>query len=122
VNTTESPASAGLFIFVVYPGAALTEYISRLHKQARVSLQLKEKALAIDPAELDAMQARYKSAVEAWINAIREEEALATPAEHSETDIDNWEAAGENEEAARDKAKSAKADYEAALRKEFFNF
>jgi hypothetical protein len=78
--------------------------------------------LAIDPAELDAMQARYKSAVEKWISAIREEEALATPAEHSEADIDEWEEAGDNEEEARDKAKSAKADYEAALRKEFFNF
>jgi hypothetical protein len=78
--------------------------------------------LAIDTAALDAAQARYKSAVEEWIRAIREEETLATPAEHSEAKIDDWEAAAENEEDARDRAKDAKAAYEDALRKEFFNF
>ena len=78
--------------------------------------------MAIAAAELDAMQARYKSAVEDWIRAIREEEALASPAEHSEAQIDQWEAACQQEESARQTAKSAKSDYEAALRTEFFNF
>lgn len=78
--------------------------------------------MPIAPAELDAMQARYKSAVEQWINAIRAEEALASPAEHSVAQIDQWEAAADAEEQARVEAKAAKADYEDALRKEFFNF
>ena len=78
--------------------------------------------MAIAQAELDAMQARYKTAVENWIRAIREEEALATPAEHSEAQIDDWEAAADAEEEARNQAMDAKADYEDALRKEFFNF
>jgi hypothetical protein len=78
--------------------------------------------VAIAQAELDAKQAQYKSAVEDWIRAIREEEALATPAEHSEADIDKWEAAADNEEEARKRAKDAKAHYEDALREEFFNF
>ena len=78
--------------------------------------------MSIDSAELDAMSARYKSAVDDWIRAIREEEALATPAEHSEARIDQWEAAGEHEEEARDLAKAAKAAYEDALREKFFNF
>jgi hypothetical protein len=78
--------------------------------------------VAIDTAELDALQAHYKSAVEEWISAIREEEALATPAERSEAKIDQWEAAARNEEDARDRAKAAKAEYEEALRQEFFNF
>ncbi|HEY4010100.1 MAG TPA: hypothetical protein VGM11_08115 [Acidobacteriaceae bacterium] len=77
--------------------------------------------MSIDPAELDAVQTHYKSAVEDWIRAIREEETLATPAVHSEANIDQWEAAARNEEEARDRAKAAKAHYEQALRKEFFN-
>lgn len=78
--------------------------------------------MAIDQAQLDAMQARYQSAVEQWIEAIRAEETLATPAEHSEAQIDQWEAAGWTEESARKEAKAAKAAYESALREEFFNF
>ncbi len=71
--------------------------------------------------ELDAMQSAYKAAVEEWIAAIREEEALAS-GEHSIEDIDQWEAAHFREEAARNKAKAAKKDYEDALREEFFDF
>ena len=78
--------------------------------------------MPIAQAELDAMQTRYKSAVENWIGAIRAEEALASPAEHSEAQIDQWEAAGRTEEEARNEAKAAKAAYEDALREEFFNF
>jgi hypothetical protein len=78
--------------------------------------------VSIDLAELDAMKARYQSAVEQWIRTIRDEEALAAPAEHSEADIDKWEAAAQTEEEARKEAKAAKADYEDALRQEFFNF
>lgn len=78
--------------------------------------------MAIDPAELDALQARYKAAVEDWITAIRAEEALATPAEHSEAKLDQWDAACVREEEARTTAKDAKAAYQDALRKEFFNF
>jgi hypothetical protein len=78
--------------------------------------------VAIEQAELDAMKAHYQSAVEDWIRAIRAEESLATPAEYSEAKIDQWEAAAQAEEAARNEAKAAKAAYEDALRKEFFNF
>jgi hypothetical protein len=71
--------------------------------------------------ELDAMYAAYKAAVEAWITAIREEEALAS-GDHSIADIDKWEEAHFREEKARNKAKAAKKDYEGALREEFFHF
>jgi hypothetical protein len=67
------------------------------------------------------MQAAYKEAVEQWIVAIREEEALAS-VNHSETEIDAWEAADFREEDAREKAKEAKKNYEGALREKFFNF
>lgn len=70
--------------------------------------------MAIDQAELDAMKAHYQSAVEQWIGAIRAEEALASPAEYSEADIDQWEAAAQTEEEARNQTKAAKAAYENA--------
>ena len=71
--------------------------------------------------DLDEMQAAYKQAVEQWIVAIREEESLAS-GDHSEAEIDAWEAAGFREEEARDRAKNAKKQYEAALREKFFQF
>jgi hypothetical protein len=71
--------------------------------------------------ELDQLQRAYKSAVEAWIAAIREEEALAST-EHSVADVDKWEDTDFAEEEARDKAKTAKREYEDALREKFFNF
>ncbi len=77
--------------------------------------------MAIEEAQLDELQRAYKAAVEEWIVAIRQEEALAS-GNHSETQIDQWEQAGFAEEAAQEKAKDAKAAYEEALREEFFNF
>jgi len=39
--------------------------------------------------ELDELQAEYKNAVEAWIAAIRKEEALASVA-HDIAEVDKW--------------------------------
>jgi hypothetical protein len=77
--------------------------------------------MAVEISDLDQMQAAYKTAVDNWINTIREEEALAS-ADHSEAEIDAWEAAGFREEDAREKAKQAKMEYEGALRRKFFKF
>lgn len=77
--------------------------------------------MSIAISELDQMQSNYKAAVEDWIAAIRQEEALAS-VNHSVADVDLWEGADFSEEKARGKAKSAKKAYEDALREEFFNF
>ena len=77
--------------------------------------------MSISTAELDRLQSEYKAAVDAWRDAIRHEEDLASVI-HSEAAIDTWQAAGEAEEEARDKAKDAKDAYQDALREEFFNF
>jgi hypothetical protein len=77
--------------------------------------------VAIENSDLDQLQAAYKVAVELWITAIREEEALAS-GNHSEAEVDAWEAADFHEEDVREKAKVAKKEYEDALRKQFFNF
>ncbi len=77
--------------------------------------------MSVETADLNQLQAAYKEAVDEWIEAIREEEALAA-VDHSEAKIDTWEAAGFREEDARQRAKDAKKNYEDALRQAIFNF
>lgn len=77
--------------------------------------------MPVEVSDLDQLQLAYKAAVDQWIAAIREEEALAS-VNHSEAEIDAWEAAGFREEDARAKAKTGKKQYEDALRKKFFSF
>lgn len=72
-------------------------------------------------SELDRMQAAYKAAVDEWVLAIRQEEALAS-VNHTVAEIDQWEAAHLREDELRKKVKAAKKDYEDALRREFFGF
>ncbi len=48
--------------------------------------------MPVEVSKLDQMQAAYKEAVDQWISAIREEEALAS-VDHSEAEVDAWEAA-----------------------------
>ena len=72
-------------------------------------------------AELDEMQSAYKNAVEAWIAAIRNEEALAS-VNHSVAEVDRWEAAHFEEDELRNTVKEAKTKYEDALREKFFGF
>jgi hypothetical protein len=71
--------------------------------------------------DLDKMQAAYKAAVEEWIKAIRQEEALAS-VNHSVAELDQWEAASFKEDEIRSKVKAAKKEYEDALRQKFFHF
>ena len=71
--------------------------------------------------ELDELQAAYKNTVEAWIAAIRKEEALAS-VNHDVADVDKWEQAHLEEDELRNKVKAAKEAYEDALRAKFFGF
>jgi hypothetical protein len=74
-----------------------------------------------DDSQLDEMQAAYKAAVEEWIAAIRQEEALAS-VNHSIAEVDKWEQAHFAEDEIRSKVKAAKDRYEDALRERFFGF
>jgi hypothetical protein len=69
----------------------------------------------MDNTELDRLRQVYKDAVERWIAAIRQQEALATP-DHSVHAWDLWERAGFAEEDARKGALAAKQQYEGGLR------
>ena len=71
--------------------------------------------------ELDQLQAAYKAAVDEWVAAIREEEALAS-ATHSVAELDKWEAACFREDKKRREVIYKKRLYEDALRREFFGF
>jgi hypothetical protein len=71
--------------------------------------------------ELDPLQNAYKAAVEEWIAAIRQEEALAA-VDHSVAEVDQWEQAHFREDEIRRKVKAAKKRYEDALREKFYGF
>jgi hypothetical protein len=74
-----------------------------------------------DQAGLDQMQRNYKAAVDAWVAAIRYEEALASVT-HNVAQIDEWENAALREDDAGKRARDAKKAYEEALREKFFKF
>jgi hypothetical protein len=80
-----------------------------------------EAAMGNETAELDRLQAAYKAAVEEWIVAIRKEEALAS-VNHTIAEVDKWEEAHFDEDEIRNKVLAAKAEYEDALRREFYDF
>ena len=71
--------------------------------------------------DLDQMQSAYKAAVEEWIAAIKQEEALASVT-HTVAEVDKWEGASFKEDELRGKVKAAKKRYEDALREKFFGF
>lgn len=74
-----------------------------------------------DTTNLDQMQSAYQAAVEDWIAAIKQEEALAS-VNHSIAEVDKWEEAHFKEDEIRSKVKAAKKQYEDALREKFFGF
>ena len=66
--------------------------------------------------ELDQLQAAYKEAVDNWVAAIREEEALAS-GPHNVAELDEWEGAD-----FRENKMQREVIYEDALRREFYGF
>ena len=70
---------------------------------------------------LDELQRAYKLAVEEWIAAIKQEEALAS-VHHSVAKLDRWEQAHFMEDEIRSKVLGAKKQYEHALREMQFGF
>lgn len=65
--------------------------------------------------ELDQLRVDYKNAVDKWVDAIRAEEALATP-DHSETAMERWDVARFREQDAHNKATAARDAYKDGLR------
>ncbi|MGO9647260.1 conserved hypothetical protein [Candidatus Sulfotelmatobacter sp. SbA7] len=64
---------------------------------------------------LDPLRLAYKKAVDEWVDAIRAEEALATP-DHSMIAMEHWDAAYFKEHDSHTKATEARDAYKDALR------
>ncbi len=73
----------------------------------------------MDTSDYDRLRQAYKDAVDEWVAAIREEEALATP-DHSMVAMEHWDAACFKEQDAQKKEIAAKEAYKDALR--LFNY
>jgi hypothetical protein len=67
-------------------------------------------------ANLDELRVAYKKATDEWVEAIRAEEALATP-DHSMTAMEKWDDAHVREHDAHTKATEAREAYKDSLRK-----
>ena len=72
-------------------------------------------------SKLDELQAAYRTAVDEWVKAIREEAALAS-VDHSVAKLDEWEQAHFREDDMRKNVLAAKRAYEDALRSEIYGF
>jgi hypothetical protein len=64
---------------------------------------------------LDQLRLNYKKAVDEWVEAIRAEEALATP-DHSMRAMEAWDAAHFKEHDAHTRATEAREAYKDGLR------
>lgn len=67
------------------------------------------------PSDLDQLRLAYKQATDEWVDAIRAEEALATP-DHSMTAWEKWDEAHFREHDAHTKAIQAREAYKDTLR------
>jgi hypothetical protein len=66
-------------------------------------------------ANLDELRLAYKKAVDEWVDAIRAEEALATP-DHSMVAMEHWDAAHFKEHDAHHRVAEARDAYKDGLR------
>jgi hypothetical protein len=71
--------------------------------------------------DLDHLRMDYKNAVDEWVNAIRAEEALATP-DHSMVAMERWDAAHFVEHDAHARVTEAREAYKDALRSVNYGF
>jgi hypothetical protein len=69
---------------------------------------------------LDQLRLDYKKAVDEWVDAIRAEEALATP-DHSMIAMEKWDEAHFTEQDAQAKATAKRELYKDELRKVNYN-
>jgi hypothetical protein len=69
----------------------------------------------VNETNLDQLRTTYKKCVDAWVDAIRAEEALATP-DHSMVAMERWDAAHFTEQDAQTRVKEAREAYKDALR------
>ena len=75
----------------------------------------------MDNQDFDQLHTSYKQASDHWGEAIRAEEALATP-DHSMKEMERWDDAGFKLQDAESAAKKARDAYKNALRRKNYGF
>jgi hypothetical protein len=75
----------------------------------------------MDDLDFDQLLRSYRQAVDAWVEAIRAEESLATE-DHSMVQMEKWDDAGFKLHDAELTAKKARDAYKNALRKKNYGF
>jgi hypothetical protein len=71
--------------------------------------------------DFDGLLTKYRAAVDAWVAAIKAEEALANE-DHSMVGMEKWDAAGFAVQDVEAVAKKAREQYKTALRKKNYGF
>jgi hypothetical protein len=71
--------------------------------------------------DFDQLLREYRQAIDAWVDAIRAEEALAND-DHSMVEMEKWDEAGFASHDAEAVAKKARDHYKNALRKKNYGF
>ncbi|MGA7324193.1 MAG: hypothetical protein WBX25_06875 [Rhodomicrobium sp.] len=107
-------------VIAMYQKWANRRRLSRRNPE-RTNARQSAPELGIDTSKLDEIHSAYKAAVEKWIAAIKEEEALAS-VNHTITEMDKWEAAHFKEEEIRREVNAAKIAYEHGLRERFLAY
>ena len=75
----------------------------------------------MDHQDIDQLLRSYRQAVDAWVEAIRAEESLATE-DHSMVQMEQWDDAGFTLQTPGLTAKKARDAYKNALRKKNYGF
>jgi hypothetical protein len=70
----------------------------------------------MEKEKIEQLRLAYKSAVDEWVDAIRAEEALATP-DHSMVAMEHWDTAHFREQDAQAKAHQTRELYKDELRR-----
>jgi hypothetical protein len=70
---------------------------------------------------LDQLESAYKLAIDHWVNAIRDEEALAN-GDHSLMEMEKWDAAALHLHDVEREARKARDLYKSALRQKNYGF
>jgi hypothetical protein len=71
--------------------------------------------------DFDQLLTNYRQAIDAWVDAIRAEEALAND-DHSMVEMEKWDTAGLHVHDTERAAKKARDLYKNALRKKNYGF
>jgi hypothetical protein len=89
--------------------------VTRFAQPKLTTLRGRHNLVEMNKADLDRLRSAYKQAVDAWVAAIRVEEALATE-DHSMVAMENWDDAHFREQDAQAKAAEARDAYKDQLR------